>query len=225
MIRSKYGIAWAALVAALAFGALAAASASATLPEFQGASVAESITFAGGSANLDSPEGPDLMCATSEGTGPFTSHKGGNITLTFKGCRVNLSGLTCTTSGHETGVIVTGSIPFQLVYTEKEPTKKVAVAFNYKGATLASFNCGASPFTIRHTILAPVTPLNTFVPKLTVSFTASGSFQEPRENYSEAGTLESNFPEVRLNEGPFMNFGLQDSGTLKKTTGEMKVLA
>jgi hypothetical protein len=200
------------LVAALAFGALAAASASATLPEFNPRPTKIkpiSFTIWGGEAVYHIEGSFDLSCREMKGTGSITTEKGGTVKLTFQKCKLGFT--SCWTTG-ETGEIVTESLPFSLVYTKKEPTKEVAIAFNHKGKTFTTFRCGGSGLTtIRGAMLGLATPINT----LTKSFNtalgiSSEGNQTPRENYTEnLKEMEKSFPEVSWAEGGFTEkFGL-----------------
>jgi hypothetical protein len=91
-----------AFFAILALTAVAAASASAALPEF----LPGSGTFTGksGVASLQVKGGATITCKTSTSTGELTGVKSDKVTITFEGCTV--AGLTVLGLGAAKGTIV-----------------------------------------------------------------------------------------------------------------------
>jgi hypothetical protein len=203
-------------------GALASASASATLPEFKPQGTLAnpvSFTITGGESNLWI--GPTLFsCTKSVGTGTLTGAKSGTATLTFTGC--GLGGTSCESSSGKVGEIVTEPLPFVLVYTAKEPTKQVAIDFNHNRAKklgekykFVAYRCGSWKTVIYQAILAPATPLNTLTKQFTAKLEVAEGRQTPKENYTEELTgMEKSFPEESFNEGPLRETGIRGSLTL-----------
>jgi hypothetical protein len=218
-----------ALVAAVAVSVATATAASAALPEFSKAirgTTGDPVTFTlkGGIAQLNVPNVENFSCGSSTGTGSITGAKSGTAKLTFHECGSALR--RCQSPGAESGTIVTETLPFALVYTEKEPAKKVAIDFNRKGEKLVTFSCGLNKWTVRHAILAPVTPINTLTKTFTTAFTVSNGLQTPTENYNEELTgVEKSFPEISFNEGAYKaGFGLSSSIVLENMKQEGELL-
>ncbi|HXN39544.1 MAG TPA: fibronectin type III domain-containing protein [Solirubrobacteraceae bacterium] len=174
------------------------------------------FTFTAGPSTIEMTSNTQIDCASGTGTGSFVGAKTGSAKLTFKECKLpaGLNIYSCG-SGQEAGVIVTEKLPITLVYTAKEPSKEVAVAFNYKGGTYTSFTCQSEEAVVRHAILAPITPLNTLTKEFTVKFNTENRIQTPRSNFNEELTgMESSFPEAAWFGGYSERFGWAAKTTL-----------
>jgi hypothetical protein len=183
-----------------------------------GAETPLTFTFAAKEAHIYFHGNGEVICGSGAGAGSFTGGKTGTAELTYKECYLPASGehFPCTTKGQASGVIVTGKLPIALVYTAKEPTKEVAVAFNYKGEAYTSFVCQTTLLEVRHGLLAPITPLDTTTKELTVAFNVAEEVQTPKENYNEElTTKEATFPEGNFF-GWSSSFGWQGSSTFSK---------
>jgi hypothetical protein len=225
MIRSRCRTMLGAIVTMLVLGALASASASATLPVFSAGlagTVEKPTTFTlkGGTASLI-PADTTFTCTSSTGSGAITSDKAGTASFTLHNCE-KFPGKLCTSPGATAGDVVFSTVPFKLVYVQKEPAAQVALDFNKKINTFATFICGGIKVVVRSSILAPVTPINTTTNTFTATFSVSQQNleQEPRQNYTEDLTgLESSFPEASWGEGPFTEaFGLGSTVKLEGLT-------
>lgn len=160
----------------------------------------------------------DFSCKRSKGTGLITGAKSGTATLTLEECGTAL-GYKCQ-SGAVGGVITFESIPFVLVYTAKEPTKTVALAFNHGAGTTTKFNCQSVEGGARGTILMPLTPLNTLSKSFTLKMNTAEGIQTPRENFTESlEGKEASFPEGKFLGSWTTDFGLEDTPI---TLGELK---
>jgi hypothetical protein len=107
-----------------------------------GVSIGVPQTATGGAATLTAAFG-HVTCKSSSGTATFTSTTAGNFSQTFKECTSSL-GTTCTTEGQAVGVIVTTSLPFDLVTVEDTITKATGpgVLVTPNAAHFATFACG-----------------------------------------------------------------------------------
>jgi hypothetical protein len=213
MTRSRSGTALLALVAVFALSALATASASAeiTVPQFKPVgtkTLPVSFTLTAGSMEVSLGGIGPLPCSKATGTGSITGPKSGTAKLQITGCR-NAQGEACESpEAKETGEIITGSLPFVLVYTTKEPTKQVALDFGSKTGTFMSYGCRGSSAVLRGRILAPITPLNTLTKTFTATLRQEKGEETPTKNYNEALTgTEESFPELNWDGGGFLRGG------------------
>lgn len=226
IVRTIYRKALVALAATLALGALASASASAALPEFEGP-FPNKFTFTASNTVTVMTEGSTTLhfsCTSSTAEGSITEAHAGTATLKLHGC-VSGTGAHCTTSGLVEGEIKTGSLPIAAVYTKLSP-KEVGIDFNYnQTTTFASFSCGfENPVVIRHSIIAKVTPINTKTSTYTLTFSQSGGFQNPSRYINEHEAFVSAFPEISWFGGPYFSAGLGNGVTLT-TEKETKIKA
>jgi hypothetical protein len=211
-----------ALVAMVALGSLAAASASASLPEFTGPfPIRHEASY--GEVKFETTTGSRLECSNAPGhggtgTGEITAAKTITLKLTLKGCKY-ASLYACKTEGASEGEIRTGSIKGTLVYLAKA-TKEVGIAFNpyepktleeakVPPTTLASINCSnAAAITLRRTLLGHVRPVNTATTGFEQWFAQNNGQQTPSK-YENEGAEWSGVAEVAVNAGSFKEAGFQ----------------
>jgi len=209
MIRSRCRTALLAVGCVLALSGVAASTAAATetlsfvpksglFPVKKVTMKASTVKFAQGEAIIP------YSCGSLTGEGEITGHKTAKMKLTLKTCQQAGGGTTCQSTGaKEKGEIVTATLPVELVYISKAH-HEAGLDINYEGLQLASWNCvnilgkESTGFGIRHSMLAPITPVNTQT--LTYKYTLSESkgLQTPASYETEAGSSFEAFPEVAL---------------------------
>jgi hypothetical protein len=148
-------------------------------------------------------------CASVTGEGEFTSHKAGTMKFTFKQCNLGTGG-KCQSSELTPGEITTGSLPVELVYTNKAK-HEAALDLNYEEPTevfppthktFAKWECsnglGWTKSGIRGSILVPITPVNTQSNAFKLSLVAEKGVQSPSSYETEAGKVYKAFPEMAL---------------------------
>lgn len=172
----------AAFAAALAFAALPALAAANPEMDYPGdghftVSSGEGEEYHGPTV-LSTTDGTTVTCAEVTGTGQFTSKTTGNIQFTFHGCHSpDFFNVKCTSSGQESGTIVTDALTFHLRTITGDETPAVLITPNNPGEDhvghFASFNCS-------------------FLASVTV--TGTGVIGEITDDYNkEQSTFEINF--------------------------------
>jgi hypothetical protein len=205
MIRSHMKVMGLCLVAAFAMSAVAAATASATKPEFrfsgtktQFSSKSGATTFTQKVSGTSEENGATFKCEkgvdTGEVEGASGTDKATNIVILLLDCSstVVAKTFTCTTPGQEAGVIKTSVLEGQLGYIS-ESAKTVGLVLKPKSpATLfAEFECtkGTEKIAVkvRGELIGKVTPVNELISPgghFTQTYTANATkkwVQEPNE--------------------------------------------
>jgi hypothetical protein len=128
---------------ALAFAALPAV-ASAGEPEIHcGGAVCGKFTSTSGPTSLSTTSGTTVNCASSKGTGEYTTKTTGNMQLTFHECKTpTFFNTACTTPGQPSGTIVTANSVFHNIYesTDKS-TPGVLITSPTGGVPYTTFTC------------------------------------------------------------------------------------
>jgi hypothetical protein len=149
-------------------------------------------------------------CGSLTGEGEFTSHKAGKMKFTFKECNLPTGG-KCQSSELTPGEIKTGTLPVELVYTNKAK-HEAALDLNYEEPTevfppptrktFAKWECRNGLATtksgIRGSILVPITPVNTQSNAFKLGLVAEKGVQTPSSYETEAGKVYKAFPETAL---------------------------
>lgn len=197
-IWSLRGPAALAVSAAMLVSGVAAASASADAPEYTPAG--NTFILHGGAARFEG--GPEVACERVEGAMTLESWWNWRDTLTFTGCKL-ASIAKCWSEGAKAGEISTTGNILQLVYLRGG--KEVGVIFNYDSEpghaqTWFTFSCGpkTDPLvtdTVRGSVIAKLTPVDTLTKTFTLELKASKEKQEiteyeSLENHNEPGTGE-----------------------------------
>jgi hypothetical protein len=212
----------AAFVATLAFTALAAASASAALPEFTG-SYPNAITFSSsGAVTMEGETSPRLTCEGAIGRGTITGAKTLTATLTFKHC-TDAVHEPCTSAKAEFEEVQTEALKSSLAYISKSK-KEVGIVLNQHETgepTFATFSCREGnhepiQVTVRDAVVAHITALNTKTKTYTVNLKASGGQQSPGYYENEAGKKVETFLEAKWTL-PFLQTSLNSLGTMSTT--------
>jgi hypothetical protein len=99
-----------AIAAAIVVGLGLPVAASATQWHLSSSNAA--FTVHGGQKVLKTTSGTTFECTTTTGTGQFTSTTGGNMNLTYHGCKNVGLGIACTSAGQPSGTIVTSGLRF-----------------------------------------------------------------------------------------------------------------
>jgi hypothetical protein len=202
-----------AFVAVLAIGAVAAASASAALPEF---SPTHGVTFKGTSNESSFFEvnslAPIPSCTSHVTKGSITGAKSGAIEVEMKGCQAGGGEGPCTSAGQLSGVVVFGGT-LEPVYLTKEP-KKVGLLVKLNEFTA---RCGFATTTVRGSFLGSITPINKKV-KVTEKFVLVAKETSATNEYTTYENESSEHKSASLSEsiagGPFLQAGYQSTEQL-----------
>jgi hypothetical protein len=182
-MRHKSRTALAALVAVFAISAVAAASASAAYPEFvpgEGESfpIGLSLSKSAHTSRIHAAAPVGLEeCASLAFKGEISGAKAYALTAELGGCGYGGTS-ACSTKGAESGTIVLSGSGSP-VYIEKA-TKKVGILFNLHEVEVS---CGGFGFRLRHSIVIPVSPVNTKTSALTLSIKEGRSLQNEYRSY------------------------------------------
>jgi hypothetical protein len=167
-----------ALVASLAFAALASSSASAISVSPGGNSTIASTS----AVSWKNEAGSSFSCGSISGNGQL-SGAAGTYSLSFKDCKGALGG-GCTTAGQPTGVIKTKPLTVNLEYIDAAKTKYGLGFKPTSGTTFAEFNCGYAVSWLGGVIGQITKPaLNTPASTWTVEFAAKASGYQPLYNF------------------------------------------
>jgi hypothetical protein len=186
-----------ALVAVFALSATAAATASAALPEFSGATfpVNYAMTISHEVRFSSKEEFVHITCERGGAEGQITGAKTLTAKFRFNGCKATGVGgaVTCTTKGAASGEIRSETVQGAPVYTSKA-SKEVGIDFNiYEPKklllpTFADFSCGESAVQSRNGMIVPVTSLNKLATSYALNFKVDASgVQTPAQYENEAG--------------------------------------
>jgi hypothetical protein len=150
MKRRNHRLVLVAVVFALAFGVLPAAS-SAGAPQIHCPNSAPScsITITGGSMEVSTTGGFNnkLFCQSLTGTGTLTT-TGGAIEVSFLGCKDNLTGWPCATPGGG-GAITTTVLPFDNIYSgDNKLSPGVLLTPSVGTSHFLTFNCLSLTYTV-----------------------------------------------------------------------------
>jgi hypothetical protein len=217
----------AVVTAALAISAIAVADAAA-LPSFEPGSGKFPAKFSlkGKEVQFQEIEGETMVCGTSKGEGEVTGKQTATAKLTMTECRI-LPGDTCQTAGAKRGEIKTGVLPVELVYLSKEH-KEAGLVFNYENPTIkpppnltfAGFQCEGVGLGMRHSVIVPVTPVNTKSLSYSLKFAGAGGLQKPAVYENEAGQEIKAVAQMGLITSNWNQGDMIDSMELTTTAGE-----
>jgi hypothetical protein len=182
-----------ALAVVFAVGAVAAASASASLPEFVWTQNPNSYSGTSGAVTLQTVKGViTVSCQASKDVGePLTSNK--RLTkaqIVYTGCKAQET--ACTSTGAASGEVRTNLLTAELVYTNKA-AKEVGLVFKPEavGGAVAEYNCGGLVGKVKLTgsVIAklPNEQVNKSRTSLTWDYRQKAGVQEPAE-YEEGTT-------------------------------------
>lgn len=208
-----------ALVAVLAVGAVAVASASATLPAYfkGGVELGVGVKVAYKSASTVAPEletenGHKVKCTADSSVGEIVGPKGATkIVVTFSGCEEPSLKVECENTGLKNKTIVTKELNGGLVYIN-HTTKETGLALTptTPGALFAEFTCSPSFLSSKlfvgqnpaepagwgkNRIVCPITPINSG-DKHTATLTCKQTKgkQEPSAYEEEVGGVWTKIP-------------------------------
>lgn len=183
----RMSIAGLSLLAALAIGAAATASASAALPEFSGP-FPKAFSGKGGTVAIETVGKVKATCTGSTTTGEVTGAKQGKTTLTLTGC--GAAGLTCASKGAKEGEIVSNVLNVTLGYINKA-LKEVGVDLKPAKGPITTFTCGPATIVVTGSVIGRITPVNKKVnagKPFTLTFKQAKGKQKP--NKLEGGPID-----------------------------------
>ncbi len=164
------------LLAVFAFGALAAASASAALPEFEGP-FPNTFTSKSGAGKLQTVGGQEVTCTADSNTGSITGAKTDTANVTFTGCESVTLKAKCQSGANE-GEIKTVELSSTLGYISKA-AKTVGIDLKPKaGELFASFECGGVKIEVKGSVIGALTPINTKTKSFKLKFKETAGKQE-----------------------------------------------
>jgi hypothetical protein len=170
-----------ALLVVFATCGVAAASASANLPEYIG-SQPYSFSLKGGEVTLATEKGIPVTCKSVSGSVTLKFWNKFSAGVVFKECSAPLSG-KCSSAGAAAGEIRANTATLFLVYLSRS-AHEAALLFNWqesgKAETFATFNCEkhVSEVVVRGNFLAKVTPVNSLTKVFTLSLKGSNGKPE-----------------------------------------------
>jgi hypothetical protein len=213
-----------ALVAAFTVAAVAAAVASAVLPEFEGP-FPKSFHSLGGEGVIETTGGNEPKCTSSHINGEITGPKHDLAKITYLGCTTaNPFGgrVNCNTSGQGTGVILTEKILGLLGYIKKAAPVEVGILLEPASTELffAEFVCGGLPVKIKGNIVGKLTPVNVSTTKFPLEFKQTKGKPNPAGLEGQTDLLAASF-----NGGSFEDMGIEQTYELILDTGASKISA
>jgi hypothetical protein len=222
-MRYKGRTVLAALVAALALGAVASASALAAPPEFTLGNIEPfpskiEASLHSGSASL---EGTFSLgsCSADRTTGEIAGVKAASLTLEFTGCGKNSTSVN--SKGAASGVIVipgSGSLVF--INKAKE---QVGILFTLKETV--TLEAGAEKFELSGDIVFPITPINTETHSFTLPIhSASPGLQQYRSYENEKGEVQNTSLKLELG-GNYQAESIEITGSNEVTSGTLLTVA
>jgi hypothetical protein len=231
-MRSKNRNILLALVAVLAFGVVASASASAALPEFSSSKYPVKFEITGGgSVRLEDAIEPQGSCTkVAIVGGEITGAKTAKASyLRLSECISWVNDTNCESAGASPGEIKTGPLTIAPVYISKSK-KEVALDLNYEEkrgtppSSFVKFECGSAIYPVLGSVLTKITAINTKASSFTISLKSNAAGrQEPWQFENEKGEKVSAFPELELRAGN-LNFAFEASSNLTFTTArEMEI--
>ncbi len=191
------------VIGMLIVSAVAVASASATLPEFEGSFPKHFVATQTGEGELDTVgavgEARDVKCTAGSALGFVRSEKDVLVAggIKYTGCHsTKFGGLKCQSTATE-GEIVTNQLLGLLGYTNKAKAE-VGLLFEPDNASdFATFTCHTffkdEHLLVRGTVICPISKTNENTDKFTLSCNATNGVQTPLsfENLGTRDTLET----------------------------------
>jgi hypothetical protein len=214
MIRSTrtMGKLLAAIVAVFAFGALAAASASANAPEFvpragESFPVSISNSLHAGSVSFSWPSMTWGTCSENKTEGTITAAKTVSLTLEWTGCSSGWH----TEGSPEGHVVITGT------GTLSYAAEHVGVVLAIKEVKLVS---GATSIKLRGSLVIPIGPLNTETNKFALPIHEVGLGEQEFSSYeNESGEVREARPQIEFGTSS-KRAGIEVQGANELTTGK-----
>jgi hypothetical protein len=227
-MRPKFRSMLVVLIGALALAAVASASASATLPEFQqgGKALAKTVklTGKGGAVIFASKNKAEWTCGGSSLTGETSGASDvANIVVKFTGCTLGGVKIThCTSPGAEEEEMISTQLSGRLGYINKKTEYAGLLLEPPTGKLIAE--CSSQQKTpaveLRGSVIGRITPVNKETTKFTLTYAVSGATerykQEPThfEGEEVIHTLET----AILGNETFYQTGIETK--IEITTGE-----
>jgi hypothetical protein len=226
-MRSKFTGMFAALVGVLALGAVASASALATLPEFyqSGKALAKTVklTSSKGEILFASKNGDEWDCRGSAMTGETNGISGvANVVIKLTGCTVgSMPDGSCTSPGAELDEMVTAQLSGRLGYTNEKSKKAGLLLEPPTGKLIAecSDQQKAKTVELRGSVIGRITPVNQETTKFTLDLESNGTKRYEQEpTHFEGEEMIHTLETAVLASKTFYQTGIH--GRLEITTGE-----
>lgn len=178
------------LGAVLALTAIAAASASAALPEYVPNSGTFPIKFTStsGKGTLQTTTGETVTCTSDSNVGELTGPKSGTVTVTFNGCTTTFFGfpISCKTAGKASGEIVTSKLNSELVYAVGKT--QVLNLLSSPTGTEAEFECAGNTVKVTGSVLGLFPTINKQLHSTSLVLNQTSGKQEFEEYVNASGT-------------------------------------
>lgn len=190
-LSSAFGL---ALVASLAFGALAAGNASALNLN----NVAAAVFPLNGGTVVQTSGASITTCASSKGSGKFNAGgTSGEVKITFEGCTYG-QGTNCNSAGQPKGTVVTSTLDLKPVYTDAAHTKFGLLLSPHGTNVFADMTCafGVVERTWTGSLIDQVTSpgLNVSAKQFTLAFNNSGQIDGSGTKYHLSETVNGSAP-------------------------------
>lgn len=202
----------AAITAVAAMALVGVASASAAAHYLQGgAPLGHTVSFTGtsGAATLQTKSGTKVTCTSDSATGKLLNSTEDEVEVTFKGCKGPL-GVSCTTSGQSSGVILTSLLKSELVNLVGGG---VGVLLTPVSGDFADFSCIGIAIQVKGSVVGVATPVGVQQKTGTLTFKQSGGKQIPSE-YILNGVKKTSKLETSVSGGAFEESGQETTESL-----------
>lgn len=147
----------------------------------------EAITGAGGASTLQTAAGARVSCKTSTSSASYTGAAGETARITFKGCTVAGSKVSCQSTGHASGVIASAQLTGTFGFIDA-PQAQVGLDLAPSSAgepDFAVFECGGTPEHLEGSVIAEAAA-DKMSNKLALKYVAGGGLQLPQAFEGEA---------------------------------------
>jgi alpha-tubulin suppressor-like RCC1 family protein len=183
--------------------------------EWQAGVAKAGFTLSGGEATFETAGKLLITCKTETGSGEYVGTKSArNVTIAFKECEQVVLG-KCSTSGSSEGELTTGALEGVLGWENQELDN---VGWDLvpaeEGAYVLSFSCGGTPFLVRGSVIAPISPVNNMNATFKLKYKQAKGLQKPEHFESEPNDVL----EASISGGGFEQIGM--AATLTQTNEE-----
>ncbi len=173
------------VVAMFVVSAVAVASASAALPEFEGPFPNKFTALQLTEGELETVGKRDVRCTHGSASGTIKSEKDVLVNgITYTGCKSTKFGGEACQSGAKEGEITTKPLLGLLNYIKKAAPIEVGLLFESdEGLHFATFNCktllGSESLLVKGVVICPLSPVNTITKEYHLNCLETGGIQKP----------------------------------------------
>ena len=185
------------------------------------------FTSSGGKVLIESEVEGGIECKQQTGAGKFTNAKEARLTLKLTECVSLVLGAKCGTAENgKTGVIETKELMGAVDYTDPanitSEGREAGLALSpASGEVIAEIFCTSlAKITMKGSMIAVISPLNTQTKTLALALKRSGFAQVPSEYETESGAKAVATPTCSLNAGAFKPCAEESSPSLALTGEE-----